>query len=244
MVEIENEEGVIDVVEWELINGIIRTLEDALVSEEEEDKLKAIDVAIDAFILSSERKEAMCKLTAEYFDDSPGSSKYHHVEPLGMLNHIIEILIFGIKNYFDYIENDPEVFDFTLESFVIVAICHDIDRFGFYERKMIKATKEWRKKYAEAFGLDIQKDADEIPLKMPSRAKEAYLLTTDEDTMRHPSGAVYKTMKFVKLSEQEASAIDNHMLGFDGRTRYGKTPNSLSYFIGICDMFSACILGR
>lgn len=130
------------------------------------------------------------------FFTCPASTKYHGAYEGGLLEHSLNVYdeLCRLSNAY------PE-FHFSDESMIIVALFHDLCKVNFYgvEKRNRKndATGKWEK-------------------------YDAYSYNEQFCFGGHGSKSVYLTQYFIKLTPEEATAINCHMGSFDGNKDVGR----------------------
>lgn len=129
------------------------------------------------------------------FYTAPASSRFHLSEKGGLLQHSLNVydeLKRLLKAY-------PEI-DVSEETIAITALFHDFCKIGTYK-------PETRGK------------------KTPNGQWEQYTIYNRSEDFHyggHGSKSVYLTQKFIKLSDEEAVAINCHMSCWEGNTTVGE----------------------
>ena len=143
-------------------------------------------------------------ITTDFFT-APASSKFHSAYEGGLCEHSINVFNRYVKLLtMEYGE------DFTskisMESVAIIALLHDLCKVNFYktEYRNVKVDGQW-----------VQ-----VPY------------YTIEDTLPYGHGekSVYIISGFMKLTREEAMAINWHSGGFDDRVRGGSYGMSEAYY--------------
>jgi len=137
------------------------------------------------------------------FFDAPASTRFHSNHAGGLVEHCVKVYHRFVsileKEYgADYLSKNPEM----PESVAIIALLHDICKVGCYkvEERNVKVGNEWTKKPYYAYD-------DPLPY-------------------GHGEKSVYMISGFMRLSREEAMAINWHMGGYDARNQSG------SYVLG------------
>ena len=143
------------------------------------------------------------------FFTAPASSRFHCAYEGGLLEHSVNVykrLLRIVQNEFG---KDYEKF-ISNESIAICALLHDLCKISFYkvDYRNVKENGEWVKK--------------------PYYAKEELL------PYGHGEKSVYIINGFIRLTRDEAIAINWHMGGFDSRAKGGD--NSVSEAYSICPL--------
>lgn len=150
-------------------------------------------------------------LSSDFFT-APASSKFHCACEGGLCDHSVNTfnrLLQNVKNEF----GDKWEDHYSIETIAICGLLHDLCKIDFYKTdyRNVKENGEWVKK--------------------PYYAKEEAL------PYGHGEKSVYIINGFIRLSREEAMAINWHMGGFDSRTRGGDNSISFAY-----SMFPLCVL--
>lgn len=143
-------------------------------------------------------------LESSDFFDAPASTRFHSAFEGGLCSHSVNVykrLLFNIENEFgeDW-ENH-----YSHESIAICSLLHDLCKVDYYKKdyRNVKENDKWIKK--ECF------------------VKEEVL------PYGHGEKSVYIIHSFIKLSREEAIAINWHMGGFDSRVKGGDGSISEAY---------------
>ncbi len=140
------------------------------------------------------------------FFEAPASSRFHSSHEGGLCEHSINVFNRFVKNLQkEYGENWQNVI--SLESATIIALFHDVCKVDYY-KKDFKNVKE--------NGVWVQKP---------------YYRVEDALPYGHGEKSVYIINGFLRLTREEAMAINWHMGGFDNRVRGG--------FYGLDEVFYA-----
>ncbi len=152
------------------------------------------------------------------FYTAPASTKYHGAFEGGLVTHSLNVCCQLKKSCTAY------ELDVSDESMAIVALFHDLCKIGFYKTEM-----RWRK------------DAN-------NKWEQYATYRREEDFAYggHGSKSVYLVMTFMKLTPDEASAIQCHMGQFDA-TSYSNpsevySRNHLAWLLHVADEASTYIL--
>ena len=140
-------------------------------------------------------------LLASDFFTAPASTKFHCAYEGGLVEHSVKVynrLVNNLKA--EYGDNWQNVV--SLESATICSLLHDLCKIDFYkvDYRNVKENNEWVKK--------------------PYYTKDELL------PYGHGEKSVYIVSGFIKLTREEAIAINWHMGGFDSRCKGGD--NSIS----------------
>ena len=142
-------------------------------------------------------------LSSDFFT-APASSRFHSAFEGGLCDH-------SVRTYFRLLKNVKMEYGDSYQSVVsdeTIAICallHDLCKIDFYkvDYRNVKENGEW--------------------LKKPYYAKDELM------PYGHGEKSVYIINGFIKLSREEAMAINWHMGGFDYRTKGGDQSISDAY---------------
>ena len=143
-------------------------------------------------------------LISSDFFTAPASSRFHNACEGGLCAHSVNTykrLLNNVQN--EYGDKWEEYF--SHETIAICGLLHDLCKIDFYkvDYRNVKENGEWVKK--------------------PYYAKEEVL------PYGHGEKSVYILCGFIKLTREEAMAINWHMGGFDARARGGDASVSLAY---------------
>lgn len=132
------------------------------------------------------------------FFDAPASTRFHSNYAGGLVEHCVKVYHRFIKMLeseygADYFKKNSDM----VESAAIIALLHDVCKTGCYkvEERNVKTGNEWIKKPYYAYD-------DPLPY-------------------GHGEKSVYMISGFMKLSREEAMAINWHMGGYDARNNIG-----------------------
>lgn len=130
------------------------------------------------------------------FFDAPASTKFHSAYPGGLCAHSINV-------YNRFVQNLKIEYGVTwqekvnLESATIIALFHDICKVDYYKEEMKNVKED---------GVWVQKPFYTVDDRLP---------------YGHGEKSVYIINGFLRLTREEAMAINWHMGGFDTRVRGG-----------------------
>lgn len=160
-------------------------------------------------IFTSNIKREGCDKLLEYLSNSdffvaPASAKFHMAEVSGLCQHSINVyrrLVKLIKS--DFGENYAETF--SDETLAIVGLLHDVCKVNFYgiEYRNVKEENVW--------------------------VKKPYFKVDERFPFGHGEKSVFIVSQYIKLTAEEAMAINWHMGGFDERVRGGSYSASEAY---------------
>lgn len=146
--------------------------------------------------------EFLAWLESTDFFTCPASAKFHSAEPGGLCFHSLNVYNRLLKLATDEFGKD----NVNLESIAIIALFHDVCKCCFYKQEMrnVKENGEW-----------VQKP---------------YYVIDDQLPYGHGEKSVYMINGYLRLTREEALAINWHMGGFDKRTQAGGNEMSASYY--------------
>lgn len=146
--------------------------------------------------------ELMNWLVTTDFFDAPASSKFHMAEAGGLCKHSLNVY----KRLLELSINEWGNENVNLETITIVALFHDICKCCFYKIEMrnVKENGEW-----------VQKP---------------YYSIDDPLPYGHGEKSVYIINGYMRLTREEAIAINWHMGGFDKRVQGGDLSFSSAYY--------------
>ena len=150
-------------------------------------------------------KELLDYLLKSDFFVCPASTKFHSAVKGGLCFHSIKVYERFLNNLKQ--EYKEDVFNkISPESIAIIALLHDICKVNCYkvDYKNVKVNNEW--------------------------VKQPYYVYNDLLPYGHGEKSVYIISSFMKLTREEALAINWHMGGFDNRVIGG--------FYGLSQVFS------
>ena len=136
---------------------------------------------------------------------SPASTKFHSAVAGGLCFHSLNVYNRFLNNL--KLEYGEKVFEkISKESIAIIALLHDVCKVDCYkiDYKNVKVNNEW--------------------------VKQPYYSYADSLPYGHGEKSVYMISGFMKLTREEAMAINWHMGGFDARVLGG--------FYGLSQVFS------
>lgn len=139
------------------------------------------------------------------FFTCPASTRFHSNYEGGLVTHSINVynrLVQLVKN--EYGENYQDIV--SDESLAIMGLLHDVCKVNTYvtEYRNVKVDGEW--------------------------TKQPYFAVQDELPYGHGEKSVYMLCGFIKLTREEAMAINWHMSGFDMRVKGGSFAISDAYY--------------
>lgn len=130
--------------------------------------------------------------TTDFFE-CPASSRFHSAEAGGLCFHSLNVY----KRLKKLMEDEQGAENINLESITIVALFHDVCKCCYYktEYRNVKENGEWVQK--PFYAVD-----DQLPY-------------------GHGEKSVYMVNGYMRLTREEALAINWHMGGFDTRVKGG-----------------------
>lgn len=130
------------------------------------------------------------------FFDAPASAKFHSAYNGGLCDHSLNVYNRYIANLQNEYGKDWQN-KISLESATIIALFHDICKVDYYKQDVKNVKEE---------GVWVQKP---------------YFKVEDNLPYGHGEKSVYIVNGFLRLTREEAMAINWHMGGFDSRVRGG-----------------------
>lgn len=144
-------------------------------------------------------------LSRSDFFSSPASTKFHSAHEGGLVEHSVKAYERFIKNLTcEYGQNWNEVI--SEESAAIIALLHDICKVDYYKQELRNVKED---------GVWVQKPYYSVDDKLP---------------YGHGEKSVYIISGFMKLTREEAMAINWHMGGFDTRVMGGSYSLSQAFY--------------
>lgn len=139
------------------------------------------------------------------FPTCPASTRFHSNCPGGLIEHTVKVYKRFIRNLEkEYGEKWSETI--SEESAAIIALLHDICKVGYYKQEMRNVKED---------GVWVQKP---------------YYAVDDKLPYGHGEKSVYIICGFMKLTREEAMAINWHMGGYDTRVVGGSTAISSAFY--------------
>lgn len=143
-------------------------------------------------------------ITTDFFT-APASSKFHSAYEGGLCQHSINVFNRYVKLLtMEYGEDfDKKI---SMESVAIIALLHDLCKVNFYKTEMrnVKVDGQW--------------------------VQQPYYTIEDMLPYGHGEKSVYIASGFMKLTREEAMAINWHAGGFDDRVKGGSRGMSDCYY--------------
>ncbi|MBR4124068.1 MAG: HD domain-containing protein [Clostridia bacterium] len=139
------------------------------------------------------------------FFTCPASTRFHSNYQGGLVDHSVNVY----HRYLNLIKNEyGENYEETIsdESIAVIALLHDVCKVQTYKTDMRNVKKD---------GVWVQ---------------EPYFTTEEELPYGHGEKSVYIISGFMKLSREEAVAINWHMGGFDLRVKGGSYSIADAYY--------------
>lgn len=139
------------------------------------------------------------------FTTCPASTKFHSNNEGGLIEHSVKAYKRFIRNLVkEYGENWQD--HISEESAAIIGLLHDICKVGYYKQEMRNVKED---------GIWVQKP---------------YYTVDDKLPYGHGEKSVYIISGFMKLTREEAMAINWHMGGFDTRVQGGSYSISGAFY--------------
>lgn len=139
------------------------------------------------------------------FTTCPASTKFHSNHEGGLIEHSVKAYKRFVRNLVkEFGENWQE--HISEESAAIIGLLHDICKVGYYKQEMRNVKED---------GVWVQKP---------------YYAVDDKLPYGHGEKSVYIISGFMKLSREEAMAINWHMGGFDSRVQGGSYSISSAFY--------------
>jgi hypothetical protein len=149
----------------------------------------------ETFIERAGADKLLAYLKGSDFCTAPASTRFHLAEKGGLIKHSVNVykrLVRLMEEEFG--ENWEDVY--THETVAIVSLLHDVCKIGTYQvdyKNVKDSTGAW--------------------------VKEAFYKVSEELPYGHGEKSVYIISGFIRLSREEAMAINWHMGGFDERAK-------------------------
>lgn len=139
------------------------------------------------------------------FTTCPASTKFHSNHEGGLIEHSVKAYKRFVRNLVkEYGENWQD--HISEESATIIGLLHDICKVGYYKQEMRNVKED---------GIWVQKP---------------YYTVDDKLPYGHGEKSVYIISGFMKLTREEAMAINWHMGGFDARVQGGSYSISGAFY--------------
>lgn len=139
------------------------------------------------------------------FTTCPASTKFHSNHEGGLIEHSVKAYKRFVRNLVkEYGENWQD--HISEESAAIIGLLHDICKVGYYKQEMRNVKED---------GVWVQKP---------------YYAVDDKLPYGHGEKSVYIISGFMKLTREEAMAINWHMGGFDMRVQGGSYSISGAFY--------------
>lgn len=151
-------------------------------------------------------KELLKWLLSSDFFTAPASTKFHSAYEGGLAEHSLKVYNRFLKMIIsEYGDNYTNVI--SNESIAIIGLLHDVCKVNCYK-------------------VDYRNVKDENG----NWTKQPYYTFDEELPYGHGEKSVYIISSFIKLTREEAIAINWHMGGFDARVRNGGASLSDAYY--------------
>ena len=151
-------------------------------------------------------KELLKWLLSSDFFTAPASTKFHSAYEGGLAEHSLKVYNRFLKMIIsEYGDNYTDVI--SNESIAIIGLLHDVCKVNSYK-------------------VDYRNVKDENG----NWTKQPYYTFDEELPYGHGEKSVYIISSFIKLTREEAIAINWHMGGFDARVRNGGASLSDAYY--------------
>ncbi len=151
-------------------------------------------------------KELLKWLLSSDFFTAPASTKFHSAYEGGLAEHSLKVYKRFLKMIIsEYGDNYTNVI--SNESIALIGLLHDVCKVNCYK-------------------VDYRNVKDENG----NWTKQPYYTFDEELPYGHGEKSVYIISSFVKLTREEAIAINWHMGGFDARVRNGGASLSDAYY--------------
>jgi hypothetical protein len=166
-------------------------------------KQEFLDI-FDKFITREGADKLKSYLLSSDFFDAPASGRYHCAYQGGLCEHSLNTYYRLLKNVKNEFGDEYSNF-ISDESIAICGLLHDVCKIDFYkvDYRNVKENGEW--------------------------VKKPYYATEEALPYGHGEKSVYILCGFIKLSREEAMAINWHMGGFDTRVKGGDGSVSEAY---------------
>lgn len=143
-------------------------------------------------------------LESSDFFTAPASTRYHCAFEGGLVSHSVNVykrLLFNMENEFG---SEWEK-HYSYETIAICSLLHDLCKVSYYKKdyRNVKENGQWVKK-------EVYVKEEDLPY-------------------GHGEKSVYILQSFLKLTREEAVAINFHMGGFDARVKGGDGSISEAY---------------
>ena len=143
-------------------------------------------------------------LESSDFFTAPASTRYHCAFEGGLVSHSVNVykrLLFNIENEFGANWEDH----YSHETVALCSLLHDLCKVSYYKKdyRNVKENGQWVKK-------EVYVKEEDLPY-------------------GHGEKSVYILQSFIKLTREEAVAINFHMGGFDSRVKGGDGSISEAY---------------
>ena len=139
------------------------------------------------------------------FTTCPASTKFHSNHEGGLIEHSVKAYKRFVRNLVKEYGENWQV-HISEESAAIIGLLHDICKVGYYKQEMRNVKED---------GIWVQKP---------------YYAVDDNLPYGHGEKSVYIISGFMKLTREEAMAINWHMGGFDARVQGGSYSISGAFY--------------
>lgn len=139
------------------------------------------------------------------FTTCPASTKFHSNHEGGLIEHSVKAYKRFVRNLVKEYGENWQV-HISEESAAIIGLLHDICKVGYYKQEMRNVKED---------GIWVQKP---------------YYTVDDKLPYGHGEKSVYIISGFMKLTREEAMAINWHMGGFDMRVQGGSYSISGAFY--------------
>ena len=139
------------------------------------------------------------------FTTCPASTKFHSNHEGGLIEHSVKAYKRFVRNLVKEYGENWQV-HISEESAAIIGLLHDICKVGYYKQEMRNVKED---------GIWVQKP---------------YYAVDDKLPYGHGEKSVYIISGFMKLTREEAMAINWHMGGFDARVQGGSYSISGAFY--------------
>lgn len=173
--------------------------------EEKEDFIKEFTEIYTSKINREGADKLLDWLLKSDFTTCPASTKFHSNHEGGLIEHSVKAYKRFVRNLVkEYGENWQD--HISEESAAIIGLLHDICKVGYYKQEMRNVKED---------GVWVQKP---------------YYTVDDKLPYGHGEKSVYIISGFMKLTREEAMAINWHMGGFDARVQGGSYSISGAFY--------------
>ena len=146
-------------------------------------------------------KDIVAWLETTDFYTAPASTKFHGAHFGGLLDHSVNVYRRAINLRFSIDPNIPE------DSIAIAALLHDVCKIGMY-KKTVRNVKSYDKEDFKDKVEYIKQDSGGFYI---WKQVDSYMVDEDFKFGGHGAKSVYLISKYLKLTDEEAAAINSHM---------------------------------